>query len=92
MEAASAGARSGQLHSLTVAHRYGEAIQAALAAAAEEPLRESAHLALIQAHLAEGNVGEAIRHYSAYRRTLFDELGVDPSPALEDLVHQIHVR
>jgi DNA-binding SARP family transcriptional activator len=77
---------------LTIAQRYGEAIQAAMSAVAEEPLRETAHLALIQVHLAEGNVAEAIRHYSAYRRTLFDELGVDPSPVLEDVLHHLHAR
>jgi DNA-binding SARP family transcriptional activator len=77
---------------LTAMGRYGEAIQAALAAVAEEPLRESARIALLHAHLAEGNVAEAIRQYSSYRRILFDELGVDPSPAMEDLLNGFRVR
>jgi DNA-binding SARP family transcriptional activator len=93
------GIRQLRLHGLEAMSRrltemghYGEAIQAALAAVSEEPLRESAHIALIQAHLAEGNAAEAIRHYSSYRRTLFDELGVDPSPAMEGLLDQFRVR
>jgi DNA-binding SARP family transcriptional activator len=77
---------------LTAEGRYSEAIQAALAAAAGEPLRESAHIALIEAHLAEGNIGEAIRHYGSYRRILFDELGVDPSPAMKNLLDRFRLR
>jgi DNA-binding SARP family transcriptional activator len=77
---------------LTAMGRHGEAIQAALAAVADEPLRESAHIALIRVHLAEGNVGEAIRHYTAYRRVLFDELGVDPSPVMEGLLGRFRLR
>jgi DNA-binding SARP family transcriptional activator len=76
---------------LTALGRYAEAIQAALAAVADEPLRESAHLAVVQVHLAEGNVAEALRHYSAYRRTLLEELGVEPSAALEGVVKGLHV-
>jgi DNA-binding SARP family transcriptional activator len=76
---------------LTALGRYAEAIQAALAAVADEPLRESAHLAVVQVHLAEGNVVEAVRQYTAYRRTLLEELGVEPSPALEGVVKGLHV-
>jgi DNA-binding SARP family transcriptional activator len=76
---------------LTAMGRFGEAIQAALTAVAEDLLRESAHMALIKAHLAEGNAAEAIRHYAGYRRTLFEELGVQPSPALEALLNGLPV-
>jgi DNA-binding SARP family transcriptional activator len=71
---------------LTAAGRHGEAIDAGLAAVSAEPLRESAHRALIKAHLAEGNHWEAVRQYEMYRRLLFDELGLEPSPALRTLV------
>jgi len=71
---------------LTAAGRYGEAIDAGLAAVSAEPLRESAHRALIKAHLAEANHWEAVRQYEMYRRLLFDELGLEPSPALRALV------
>ena len=55
---------------LTAARRFGPALEAALAAVAGEPLRESAHRVLIKAHLAEGNVSEAIRQYHFYRTLL----------------------
>lgn len=66
--------------------RYARAIEAGQAAVEGEPLRETAHRTLIRAHLAEGNVSEALRQYRFYRRLLRDELGVRPSPELESLV------
>lgn len=66
--------------------RYAEAVDTALAAVRSEPLRESAHRAVILAHLAEGNVVEAIRQYGACRTVLREELGVEPSPALAELL------
>jgi DNA-binding SARP family transcriptional activator len=66
--------------------RFGEAVQAGLAAVKAEPLRESAQRSLIRAHLAEGNLGEALRQYHSFRRLLLEELGVGPSAELEDLV------
>ncbi|WP_062383322.1 AfsR/SARP family transcriptional regulator [Demequina iriomotensis] len=66
--------------------RYCEAIEAAITAIDVDPLRESAQRALIAAHLAEGNVGEARRVYAAFARLLESELGVAPSPATTALV------
>jgi DNA-binding SARP family transcriptional activator len=66
--------------------RYGEAAEAALSAIAGEPLRESAHRALIRVHFAEGNPSEALRHFELFRRMLHDELGLAPSPQLEALM------
>jgi DNA-binding SARP family transcriptional activator len=71
---------------LTAAGRYGEAVDAGLAAVGAEPLRESAHRTLIQAHLAEGNRGEALRQYERCSQILLDELGLEPSATLRDLV------
>jgi DNA-binding SARP family transcriptional activator len=73
---------------LTAAERYGEAIDAGLAAVCGEPLRESAHRALIRAHLAEGNYAEAGRQYELYRRILHDELGIGPSDGLRQLMQR----
>jgi DNA-binding SARP family transcriptional activator len=56
------------------------AVDAAIAAVAAEPLRESAHRALIEAHLAAGNRGEAVREYGRLSRLLDSQLGVSPSP------------
>lgn len=71
---------------LTLAGRFGQAVDAGLAAVTGEPLRESAHRAVITAHLAEGNRGEALRQYELYRRLVRAELGVVPSPALQELL------
>ena len=60
--------------------RTALAMEAAWAGVRAEPLRESAHRAIVSAHLAEGNLSEAVRHYDAFRRLLNEELGVAPSP------------
>lgn len=70
----------------TSAHNFGKAVMAGLAAVASEPLRESAHRALIKAHVAEGNPGEAIRQYAIYRQTLRNELNLEPSSQMTDLI------
>jgi len=74
---------------LTETGRFGAAVQAGLAAVAGEPLRESAHRTLIQAHLAEGNPGEAVRQYHLYRRLLAGELAIEPSAAIRELVRPL---
>jgi len=71
---------------LTRDGRYYEAVEAGLAAVRAEPLRESARCLLIGAHLASGNTAEALRQYELFRATLHRELGLQPSPHMEDLV------
>jgi DNA-binding SARP family transcriptional activator len=66
--------------------QYSVAIQAGLIAASAEPLRESAHRALIGAHLAEGNMVEAIRQYDTFASLLSEHLGIRPSDRLRALV------
>lgn len=66
--------------------RLAQALGAALAAVRGEPLRESAHRALIRVHLAEGNRSEALRQRELCRRLLRDRLGVEPSPQLDELL------
>jgi DNA-binding SARP family transcriptional activator len=66
--------------------RLAEAADAGLAAVCDEPLRESAHRALISVYLAEGNVGEALRQYSLCRRMLDEHLDMRPSPSMERLI------
>ncbi|WP_231905541.1 AfsR/SARP family transcriptional regulator [Streptomyces davaonensis] len=56
------------------------ALEAALASIRIEPLREYPHRAAVSAHLAEGNMIEALRHYEAFRQLLRTELGAEPSP------------
>lgn len=62
--------------------RYAEAVEAAMAAVAAEPLRESATRLLIQVHLAEGNVNEARRVFHRYVVQLRQELDLSPSSQL----------
>jgi DNA-binding SARP family transcriptional activator len=69
--------------------RHAEAVEAGLAAVTGEPLRESAHRTVVAAHLAEGNVVEALRQYSIFRRLLKAELGLEPSPAMEAIVSPV---
>lgn len=69
---------------LTSAGRFGEATEAGIAAVAGEPLRESAHRALIDVHIAEGNAAEALRQYRLCSRLLRDQLGLEPSPRLRE--------
>lgn len=71
---------------LTEAGRLPEALEAGLTAVAGEPLRESAHRALVRVHLAEGNTVEALRQYRLFRRMLREQLGIEPSPQIEQLV------
>lgn len=66
--------------------RHLAAIEAGLRAVATDPLRESAHRALIAAHLAEGNIAEALRQYDYCVSQLVEELDAAPSASLRDLV------
>jgi DNA-binding SARP family transcriptional activator len=71
---------------LAAAGSYATAVEAGLACVAAEPLRESAHRALIGAHLAEGNRVEAIRQFRLYEALVLDELGVEPSAAIRHML------
>lgn len=69
--------------------RFGQALEVALAAVRRDPLRETAHRAVIQVHLAEGNVAEAVRHYRFYVRLLRDQLDLAPSRRLQELMRSL---
>jgi DNA-binding SARP family transcriptional activator len=62
------------------------ALEAGLAAVAAEPLRESAHRAVIKVHLAESNRAEAVMEFRSYCQMLKEELGIAPSPVMLELV------
>ncbi len=85
--------RQVQIHALeALAHRlcrlgrHLEAIEAAFAAIAGEPLRESAHATLIDIFLAEGNVAQARRQLERYEALLWSELAIRPSAELANRV------
>ncbi|MFI6449542.1 BTAD domain-containing putative transcriptional regulator [Kitasatospora sp. NPDC050543] len=82
-----------QLHTLETASgrllkegRHADALESGMRAVQLEPTRESAHRAVIRVHLAEGNLGEAVRQFEACRAVLRSELGVGPSPLLQALL------
>jgi len=64
-----------------------KALQVAMAAVQMDPLRESAHRAVIRAHLAAGNPVLAKRQYDRYRELMRAEFGVDqPTPQMLDAI------
>jgi DNA-binding SARP family transcriptional activator len=81
------------LESVAAAHlsegRTNTALAAALRVACDEPLRESAHRLVIQAHLAQGNWVEAARQYARYRTLLWAELQLRPGAGMEALMKPV---
>lgn len=69
-------------HRLRRLGRFVPALNAAYTAITAEPLQESARVALVEVHLAEGNVVEARRQVDRYARLLWDEMQLTPSNAL----------
>jgi DNA-binding SARP family transcriptional activator len=68
---------------------YGAAVDAGLACIAAEPLRESAHRALMAVHMAAGNRNEALRGYRLYCTLMRNELGLRPSAAMEQIARSL---
>lgn len=77
---------------LTSVGRFGEAMEAGLAAVKGEPLRESAHRAVISVHLAEGNRAQALAEYHRFRDRLERELGIVPSARMDELIGELQLR
>lgn len=77
---------------LSAAARYGLALEVALAAVALDPLRESAHRAVIEVHACEGNVATALAQHERFRTRLARELHITPSPQMEALVARLRRR
>jgi DNA-binding SARP family transcriptional activator len=71
---------------LLAAGDFAAAADAALAAVRAEPLRESAHRALIRVYLAEGNRAQAVLHHQSFRLLLHDRLGLEPTAEIAALV------
>ena len=74
------------------AGRPADAVRVGHVAVSCEPLRESAQALLVRAHLAEGNVAEALRQFRSFAALLATELGIAPSRRLTRLVDDALVR
>jgi DNA-binding SARP family transcriptional activator len=68
--------------------RYADAVTAAMVATDADPLRESAHRVLVEAHLAGGNRAEAERAVLAFRANLRRRLGVEPEASFTSLLRE----
>ena len=66
-----------------------DALSLVEAAVREDPLRERSREILMLALSRSGRHAEALRTYQRLRELLFDELGLDPSPALQRLQERI---
>jgi DNA-binding SARP family transcriptional activator len=75
-----------QAERLAADGRFGLALDVAMRAVRADPLRESAHRAVISIHLAEGNVAQAHRALRRCADVLRSELGIAPSPQTARLV------
>src|SRR3954465_7547134 len=67
----------------------GAAEQAARAAIAAAPFRESSHRLLMEVHEAAGNPAEALRSFEELRSLLREELGTTPGPAAMTVFERI---
>lgn len=72
--------------------RFAAALAAALASVAADPLRDSAHSAVIRVHLAAGNPAQAVAHFRTYQATLDRELGIPPSRQVRALISGLVTR
>ncbi|HJQ49718.1 MAG TPA: BTAD domain-containing putative transcriptional regulator [Gaiellaceae bacterium] len=71
---------------LSGAGRFGDALDVGLLSVAGERLRESAHRAVVRAHLADGNASEALRQYRLCEQLLREQLGIEPSERMRELI------
>jgi basic membrane lipoprotein Med (substrate-binding protein (PBP1-ABC) superfamily) len=71
------------------ADKAADAVRWAGLAVDAEPFRESGYRRLMEAHVAAGNRGEALRVYERCRRLLAEELGAYPSPETEAIYRSL---
>ncbi|MCA1843194.1 MAG: AfsR/SARP family transcriptional regulator, partial [Actinobacteria bacterium] len=69
--------------------RAGDAVVSLGALLAEHPEREGTRALLMQGLYRQGRHTEALAAYQSWRRHLADELGLEPSPALQRLEREI---
>ncbi len=69
--------------------RHAEVVSELKALTAEHPLREGLRAQLMLAYYRCGRQADALAVYADTRRTLIDELGIEPGPELTALQHRI---
>lgn len=69
--------------------RHGELVAELETVCVEHPLRERLHGHLMVALYRSGRQADALQTYARVRRTLVDELGIEPGPALRNLEQAI---
>ena len=83
------GAVEGRFEALLVTGRHLDAIGGLEAFVREQPLREEPHALLVLALHRAGRTADALDVYRRLRARLRDELGIDPSPRLDQLHQQV---
>ena len=74
---------------LVTSGNHAAALDAALACIDAEPYRETTHRLVVQIHMSEGNISEALRAYERYRSLIANDLGISPSPIMQQLVEPL---
>ncbi len=82
-------AQERRLAALLELGRHAEAVPAGQALVAAHPLREGLRMSLMLALYRSGRQSDALAVAASLRRTLADELGLDPSPAVVELERRI---
>ena len=80
---------SALFESLAASLTGAERVAVAERLVALDSLREGSHLALMQAHIAQGDAALAIRQFETCKLLLKRELGVEPGEALQALRHSL---
>jgi DNA-binding SARP family transcriptional activator len=64
----------------------GQALEVCLEVVTAEPYRESTHRLIVEAHVADGNLAEALHHYQRFRELLWRDLRLRPSSQMEAVI------
>ncbi|HEU5149529.1 MAG TPA: BTAD domain-containing putative transcriptional regulator [Iamia sp.] len=78
-----------RIDALLAVGRFGAAVADLERRVAEDPHRERSWAQLVEALYRSDRQADALRAYQACRRTLAEDLGVEPGPALRDLERRI---
>ena len=69
--------------------QLSRALEVAVVVMVAEPLRESTRRVIAEIQISQGNIANVIRGYEEYRTLLRQELGLEPTPALDAIVTRV---